>query len=145
ELVFVTAPLKESLTINGSFEGNIQAIINKKDMDLLIGLYEQLPNGKYHYLSYYLGRASYANNRSKRTLLRPGVIESIPIQNTFFTSRKIAKGNRLVVTVSINKSVDWEINYGTGKPVNTETIQDAKQPLQIQWSNQSVIKIPVFK
>ncbi|MDP1844086.1 MAG: CocE/NonD family hydrolase, partial [Sediminibacterium sp.] len=46
ELVFVTAPLKESLTINGSFEGNIQAIINKKDMDLLIGLYEQLPNGK---------------------------------------------------------------------------------------------------
>jgi hypothetical protein len=41
--------------------------------------------------------------------------------------------------------VDAQVNYGTGKDVSDETIEDAQIPLQIKWYNDSIIKIPVWK
>jgi hypothetical protein len=96
-------------------------------------------------LSNFLGRASYAKDKSKRQLLHPGKIESIPYSKTFFVSKKISAGSKLVVLLGINKSPDWQINYGTGKDVSAETISDAKEPLEIKWYGNSSIKIPVYK
>jgi hypothetical protein len=78
-------------------------------------------------------------------LLQPGKIETIPIDNSFFVSKKINPGSRLVIVLQIVKRPDWQINYGTGKDVSDETIGDAKIPLQIKWYNSSVVKIPVLK
>ncbi len=50
-----------------------------------------------------------------------------------------------MIVINVNKSPFEQINYGTGKEVNTETIKDAGQPFKIKWHNHSFIKIPVWK
>ena len=144
-LVFTTEPFQKEFTINGSFTGNLWATINKKDMDVSLALYELMPDGKYFFLTRYVGRASYAKDNSKRQVLKPNKKESIPFENTRFVSKKISKESRLVILLNINKHPFEIINYGSGKPVSEETIQEAGEPLQIKWHNDSYIKVPVWK
>ncbi|WGQ10407.1 hypothetical protein QG516_01905 [Pedobacter gandavensis] len=58
-------------------------------MDLEISFYEQQSDGKY-----FTHRASYAKNGSKRILLKPGKMESIPNKKKFI-SKKIAMGSKI--------------------------------------------------
>jgi putative CocE/NonD family hydrolase len=143
--VFISDPLKEPLLVNGSFLGEINASINKKDMDLGITLYEVTPEGEYFHLSYFIGRASYAKDITTRNLLKPEKIESIPFSNSHLVSKQLRKGSRLLVTLNVNKNPFSELNYGTGKVVTEETIKDAKEPLRIKWYNDSFVKIPIWK
>lgn len=144
-LVFKSEPFEQDISIHGSFTGKLFATINKKDMDVSLALYEYMPNGKYFFLTRYVGRASYSKDNTKRRLLRPNKKENIPFNNTRFISKKIKKGSRLVILLNINKHPFEIINYGSGKPVSEETIKDAGEPLQIKWHNESYIKIPVWK
>ncbi len=144
-ITFVSEPLEKEIEINGSFWGQLTASINKRDMDYSINLYELMPNGKYFYLSYFMGRASYAFDGNKRQLLIPGKVHSIPFSNSYVTSKKLSKGSRIVFVLNINKSPNEQINYGTGKDVSKETIQDAGVPLEIKWYDKSYIKIPVWR
>jgi hypothetical protein len=144
-LVYKTAPLQEPLQITGRFTGEIVASINKKDMDYSIALFEQMPDGRYFYLSYYMGRASFARSNTNRQLLTPGKKEIIPFDNSYITGRQLSKGSRIVAIVNINKSPFEQINYGTGKDVSTETIKNAGAPLLVQWYNNSYLDIPVWK
>lgn len=144
--LFISDPLTEPLIVNGSFTGQVKAAINKKDMDLGITLYEVMPNGEYFHLAYFIGRASYATTGiTKRKLLTPGAVETIPFANTHLVSRQLSIGSRLLVAVNVNKNSFSELNYGTGREVSTETIQDAGEPLRIKWFNDSFVKIPVWK
>jgi len=144
-LVFTTPPFEYDFSMNGSFTGNLFASINKKDMDVSMALYELMPDGKYFFLARYVGRASYAKDPSKRQLLTPDRKERIPFDNTRFVSKAIGKGSRLVILLNINKHPFEIINYGSGKSVSDETIQDAGESLQIKWHNESFIKIPIWK
>lgn len=144
-LVFMTQAFEKAFQITGSFTGNLLAAINKKDMDVSLALYELMPDGRYFFLTRYMGRASYAKNNSQRQLLKPGKKELIPFENTRFTSKQISKGSRLVVILNINKHPFEVINYGSGKEVADETINDAGEPLDIKWYSESFIKIPVWK
>lgn len=143
--VFISEPFKESISINGAFSGRLNFIINKKDMDVSIALYEVMPNGKYFFLTRYLGRASYAKDNSNRVLLKPNQKQSISFDNTRIVSKQFTKGSRLAIILNVNKHPFEIINYGTGKDVVDETIDDAKEPLQIKWFNNSYLKIPVWK
>ena len=143
--VFISDPLKESMLINGSFLGELKLSINKKDLDIGVTLYELMPNGEYFHLSYFLGRASYAKDSTKRNLLKPNEIESIPFSNTHLVSKQLSKGSQLVVVINVNKNRFSELNYGTGKTVTEETIEDAKEPLKVKWYNDSFVKIPIWK
>lgn len=141
---FITEPFEESFELNGSFLGEIKASINKKDMDNSMVLYEQTPDGTYFMLTLaYIGRASYVSNISKRELLTPNSISTIPFTNVRMTSKKISKGSRLVLVLNVNKHAYEQLNYGTGKDVSDETIADAKTPLNVKWYNTSFIKIPI--
>lgn len=142
---FISKAFQKDIEISGSFTGEINLIINKKDLDVSIELYQITPDGKFFALSTYLGRASYAKNRSKRKLLKPNKKESFPIVNASFTSKLLKKGSKLLVILSVNKSPYWQINYGTGKDVSKETIKDGTIPLQIKWLNSSYLKIPIYK
>ncbi len=144
-VMYKSKPFEKATEFTGSFTGNMKVTINKRDMDYSAVLFEQLPDGRYFYLSYFMGRVSYATDNTKRQLLTPGKKTTLPFTNSYFTSRKIAKGSRLVLIVNVNKSQSEQINYGTGKDVSSETIQDAKEPLKIKWHNDSVIKIPIWK
>lgn len=140
---FVSDIFESDLTINGTFEGKLSISINKRDMDVLVQLYEIKPDGTYFFLSESLLRASYAKNREKRELLKPGLNYKIPIKQSFMVSKKISKGSRIMVLASVNKSKYWEVNYGTGKPVCEENIEDATTPLLVKWYNDSFIKVGV--
>ncbi|MDN5287092.1 MAG: hydrolase, CocE/NonD family [Mucilaginibacter sp.] len=142
-LFFMSKPFDEPVEVNGMFGGILKASINKKDMDIGVSLFEVMPNGEYFDLSYFLGRASYAEDMSVRKLLHPGKIETIPFYRTRMVSRQLSKGSRLLVVLDINKNSFAQVNYGTGKDVSDEDINDAKEPLKIKWYNNSFIKVPV--
>jgi len=143
--VFVSEPLSESMLVNGSFLGQLTISINKTDVDLGVTLYELTPSGDYFHLSYYIGRASYANDITKRTLLKPNELTSIAFTNTHLVSKQLSKGSRLVVAINVNKNPFSQLNYGTGNDVSTESILDAKEPLRIKWYTDSYIKVPVWR
>ncbi|WP_370897739.1 CocE/NonD family hydrolase [Chryseobacterium gossypii] len=143
--VFISDPLKQAMIVNGSFSGKLRIRINKKDVDLGVTLYELTPEGKYFHLSYYIGRASYAEDITKRSLLIPGRKTTVPFTNTHLVSRQLRKGSRIVVAVNVNKNPFSQLNYGTGKEVSTETVKDAAEPLEIRWYNDSYVEIPVLK
>ena len=145
-VVFASDALSQPININGSFISNLAATINKKDMDITIELYEQLPGGKYLLLSENMARCSYLKDHSKRQLLTPGKVEHLEFGNTFFISRLLSRDSRIVLLIGVNKSKGCEVNYGTGKDVSQESIKDAKEPLIINWiTNSSYIKLPVRK
>ena len=144
-LVFTTDPFQTEFEMNGSFTGKLWATINKKDMDVSLALYELMPNGKYFFLTRFVGRASFAKNNSKRQLLQPNKKELMPFDNTRFVSKKFGKGSRIVILLNVNKHPFEIINYGSGKAVSDETIKDSGEPLQIKWHNDSFIKIPIWK
>ena len=144
-LVFTTDPFQNEFEMNGSFTGKLWATINKKDMDVSVALYELMPNGKYFFLTRFVGRASFAKDNSKRQLLQPNKKELMPFDNTRFVSKKFGKGSRIVILLNVNKHPFEIINYGSGKAVSDETIKDSGEPLQIKWHNDSFIKIPIWK
>jgi putative CocE/NonD family hydrolase len=142
-LVFLSKPIQTEMIVSGQMTGELFLRINKKDLDLTIVLYEILPDGRAFHLSYFIGRASYAKDMSKRQLLTPGAIETVPFERTRMTGRKLQIGSRLAIVIDGNKNSVSQINYGTGKDVSVETIEDAKIPLTIEFHNNSYVDIPV--
>jgi predicted acyl esterase len=145
KLVFVSDAIEKPFAISGAVTASITASINKKDMDIGFDVYEQTPDGKYIALVANLQRASFAMNKSKRNLLVPGKLQTIDMKQTYITCKQLQKGSRIVVVFGINKNPQWQINYGTGKDVSDETMQDAKVPMQIKWYNNSFISIPILR
>ena len=143
-LLFKSDVLEEDVIINGSFLGDLEFNINKKDVDLSVILYQLTPEGKYFHLSYYIGRASYAKNRERRMLLKQNQINNVHFENSKLVSKKIQKGSRFIVVVNVNKNNNAQINYGTGKDVNSESIKDAKIPLKITFTGNSSVQIPIW-
>lgn len=143
--IFISEAFDEPLIVNGSFLGEIKVSINKKDFDYGVTLYEVMPDGRYFHLSYTIGRASFANDITTRTLLTPDKIVTIPFSNTHLVSKKLSKGSRLLVYINVNKNPFSEINYGSGKVVMEESIGDATEPLKVKWYNDGFVKIPVYR
>ncbi len=140
---FLSDPFEEPVEVSGAFSGKIKAVINKKDMDIGVALYQVKPDGELFHLSYFLGRASYAPDMSARHLLKPGQVESIVFDRTRMVSRRLEKGSRLLVTLDVDKNAFAEVNYGTGKDVSLEDINDGKVPLEIKWQTDSFVNIPI--
>ncbi|WP_420573943.1 CocE/NonD family hydrolase [Kordia sp.] len=141
-LVFISDPIEKDMEINGSFSGELSVMINKKDIDYTLLLFELKEDGTYFYLSNYIQRASYSDNKEERKLLKPNTKTKLNFKDTYFTSKKLVKGSKLILIVNINKNPEWEINYGTGKEVSRETIKDAGEPLLVKWFTDSYIEIP---
>jgi len=144
-IAFASEPLKEATEISGVFSGQFDFVVNKKDFDVTVTLYEQLPTGEYFQLAFHMGRASYAKDRNRRSLLTPNRPQQLAFRSERMTSRLVQPGSRIVVVVTINRQPDLQINYGTGRDVSAETIADAKVPLSIRWLPSSWIELPIGK
>jgi putative CocE/NonD family hydrolase len=143
-VVFESAALKRSTDISGLFSGRLDFATNKRDFDFQVQLYEHTIDGKYFQLTWpYTARASYVADRSRRQLLSPGVLQHLDFTSGRVTSRRLKAGSRLVVQLSLLKGPNGQINYGSGKDVNVETIADAGMPLTIKWYGSSYIDFPV--
>jgi hypothetical protein len=113
----------------------------------IAGLYsghlELTPKGDYLQLPPVQLRASYARDLSTRRLLTPGAPETIDFKAVRLISRQMERGSRIVAVIGVLKSPQQQINYGSGKPVNDETIADAGAPLEIRLSSRSYLDIPM--
>jgi predicted acyl esterase len=143
-LIFKSEALHEDVIINGSFFGNLEFTINKKDVDYSVIIYQLTPEGNYFHLSYYIGRASFAKDREHRNLLTPNQKTQVSFDNSKLISKKIQKGSRIVFVLNVNKNNNAQINYGTGKEVNEENIKDAEIPLKIIFAGNSSISLPIW-
>jgi uncharacterized protein len=143
--LYVSEPFVAPAAVSGLFSARLHAILNKKDMDIAMVLYEITPSGEFFHLSWTVQRASFAKDTTKRKLLVPNVHQTIPLDNTHLVSRQLSKGSRLAVALTINRSPDYQINYGTGKDVSAESIADAKEPLVVQWLGESTVTIPISR
>src|SRR5579862_450563 len=144
-LEFMSGPFSKPVEISGLFSGTLHFVTNRKDFDFIIQLYELTPQNKYFQLSWFLARASYVADRSHRHLLVPNVPQELAFRSGRLISRKFEPGSRLVMILGAVRQPNTEINYGTGKDVATETISDAKSPLDIKWLGSSVVDIPVHQ
>lgn len=139
EMVYASEPFTKQTVMSGPFTGELDVTINKRDVDLGVTVFEQMPDGHLFHLGYWLGRASYAGHPDKRVLLTPGKPSRIPFE-TNVVSRQMSAGSRLLVLLDVNKNPFAQVNYGTGKDVSDESIRDAKTPLAIYWHDDSFIK-----
>jgi putative CocE/NonD family hydrolase len=139
---FVSDPLPNDTEIDGSLRGAFDITPSRQDVDLSVSLYEQTASGEYQLLfDPYDFRASYAGHRVKRRLLRAGERQLLAFTAERVTARKLAAGSRLVLVIGINKRPDRQINYGSGKDVNSETIADAPRPVRVRWHARSHVEI----
>jgi len=142
---YISEPIQAGTEVSGLMSGSLDFTVNKRDVDLGVSLYEKMADGRLFQLSYHLGRASYAKDRSKRQLLTPGQRQQIDFRSERLVSRKLQPGSRLVIVLQVIKQPDQQINYGTGRDVGDETIADAGKPLEIRWYGNSYVDIPVWQ
>ena len=141
-LGFRSAPLPEGGEISGLFSGRLRFIANQRDLDFSVTVFEEMASGEVFELASWLQRASYARDRTRRQLLRPGRLEQIDFQAQRLVSRRLASGSRLLLAVGVPKQRDLQINLGSGKDVSLETLADARQPLRLQLLPGSWIELP---
>lgn len=141
EMVYISKPFAKAQVVSGVFSGELDVTLNKKDADLGLAVFEQMPDGRLFHLAYWLGRASYAGHPEKRTLLTPGKSTRIPFA-TDVVSLLMPPGSCLVVLLDVNKNPFAQVNYGTGKDVSDESILDAGAPLAVSWHSDSFINVP---
>ena len=143
---FVSDPLPKDTEIEGSLRGEFDITPSRQDVDLSVSLYEQTASGEYQLLfEPYDFRASYAGHRVKRRLLRAGERQSLAFTAERVTARRLAAGSRLVLLIGLNKRPDRQINYGSGKDVNSESIADAARPVRVRWHVRSHVEIQTGK
>jgi putative CocE/NonD family hydrolase len=142
-LVYVSDPLPNATEVSGLFRGHLELVTNKRDFDFGISIFELRPDGTYMQIPPYQSRASYVEDVTRRRLLTPGKRERFDLTSIRLASHLCRAGSRIVVVLSGIRNPGQQINYGTGKEVNDETINDAGEPLTIRWSNRSWLDLPV--
>jgi hypothetical protein len=138
--------LPKAFELQGAWSGHLDLTVSKMDVDLRVAAYELLPNGEYVQLfEPYVFRASYAQDRTSRHLLRAGERQVISFKIERLTSRKLEAGSRLVLVLGVNKRPDQEINYGGGDDVSVGSLEDPddKEPVKVRWYGDSYVDIPV--
>jgi hypothetical protein len=114
--------------------GELDVKLNKADVDLRVGVYEQLPNGTYQAIyDPYEFRASYAEDRVTRHPLARNERQRLAFRSEQIASRRLQEGSRILLVLGVNKRIDRQINYGSGKDVSEESTKDAKRALKLQW------------
>lgn len=144
-LVFASEPFAEPVELSGLFSGRLDFLTNKRDMDLTASLYERMADGRHLLLAWHMGRASYAKDRNRRELLKPGKRQSLDFRSERLVSRRLQAGSRLVLVLSVNKQRDLQINHGSGKDASDETISDAAEPMRLRWYGNSYIDVPLMR
>jgi uncharacterized protein len=142
-LVYLSDPLPKTTEISGLFRAHLELVTNKRDFDFGISIFELRPDGTYLQIPPYQSRASHVGDLTRRRLLTPGKRERLDLTSIRLASHLCHAGSRIVVVLSGVRNPGQQINYGTGKDVNQETIADAGEPLTIRWSNRSWLELPV--
>jgi predicted acyl esterase len=139
-LVFVGDALPQETELAGAFNGVLDFRINKRDVDVVLAVYELTAQGEYLDLGWWIQRASYNADRRQRQLLDPDASQQLQVKDTRLLGRRLAAGSRIVVTLGVIKQPDRQLNLGSGKEPSDEVIADAGAPMEIQWRGSSCLQ-----
>lgn len=131
------------MELAGGFDGVLDFVVNKRDVDVVLGVYALGPRGGYLDLAWWLQRASLNADPRQRRLLRPGVPQRLVLKDTRVIGHRLEVGSRLVVTLGVVKQPDRQLNLGSGKDPSIETLADAGAPLEIRWRGSSCLNFGV--
>jgi hypothetical protein len=84
-----------------------------------------------------------AKDPSRRRRLTPGKQETVAFRANRVMSHLVQSGSRIVAVVRVIKETGRQINLGTGKEVSSEGAKDAGAPLQIDFSAECFLELPV--
>lgn len=138
-LVFASAPFAAGIELAGGLDGMLDFTVNKRDVDVALGVYERNDKGQYLALAWWLQRASHAGDRRQRRLLQPNAPQRLVVRDTRLLGRRLAPGSQLVVTLGVVKEPGRQLDLGSGKEPSDETIEDAGDPLEIRWRGSSCL------
>lgn len=145
-IAFSSGPFPQGLDVSGLMSGHLELITNKRDFDFVVSPYELTAYGQYLQLPPYSSRASHVASLSTRRLFVPGRRERLDFTSSLRPlGRRLGRGSRLVVVVSVIKNSMQQINYGTGRDVSDESLADAAEPLRIRWLGGSYVDFPVHR
>lgn len=142
-LVFASEPLTRPLELGGTLGGQLDFMLNRQDLDLSLGLYEQLADGSALQLAAPCEfRASYARDRTQRHMLQDGVRQQLPFRCEQWLGRRVQSGSRLLLLLEVVKRPDRQINYGGGGEVSGEALEFVLHHIKLRWYGGSYIELP---
>ena len=131
QVVYQSDPFAVDTEVSGYFLLSAFIGIDQPDTDFVVSVFEATSKGRIILLTVDRLRARYRGGMRTQSL----VPTSEPIRYDFdgfqFTSRLVAKGSRLRLTIGASNSVRAEINYNTGGAVADETAA-AGRPVVVQ-------------
>ena len=142
-LVLETDAFPAGADLIGAFGVDLIFTTNKRDFDIRLEMFERSSDGVLRPLSTLTQRISFARDRRSRRLLDPGKTQHIAIRSGRVVARRMSRGSRVVALLSIPRGPEREINYGSGKPVSSETVEDAGDPLMIEFSPDTKLMLPI--
>jgi uncharacterized protein len=144
-LVYHSAPFTEDVTFAGwpKFEADIA--MTTRDADVLVRLYEVLPDGSVLALSSDILRARYRNSFRSERLMTPGRAERFTFSRFTWFSRKISKGSRLRLIINSPNGNGYQKNFQGGGVVANETGADAKVSTISIKTDSAKLSLPVAK
>jgi uncharacterized protein len=106
------------------FEADIA--MTTKDADILVRLYEVLPDGSAIVLTSDILRARYRKSFRSETLMTPGKAEYFRFERFTWFARKVSKGSRLRLVINSPNASGYQKNFQGGGVVAEETGKDAQ-------------------
>jgi putative CocE/NonD family hydrolase len=115
-LVFETEPLTEDLNVAGPIKATLFISVDKPDTDLWVKLLDVAPDGTaFNLMSPGLDviRASYRDKQPRRSLLEPGRVYRLELDN-LLTANRFQRGHRVRILVMASFAPHMSRNLHTG-------------------------------
>jgi len=145
-VVYHSEPFAAATELAGSVKLSVWLALDVPDADLAATLYEILPDGSSVFLATDQLRARYRESLEREHLVVPGAVERYDFGRFTWFARRIGKGSRLRLVIQSPNSSQVEKNYGSGKPVATESGADARLAHVVLYhdaEHPSVLELPV--
>jgi hypothetical protein len=111
-----SATLQHDTELSGAFSGVLEFTVNKRDVDLAIGMYEHDAKGEYTRTGVLAATRQLRRGPPPAPPAASGAPQRLAVKDTRLLGRKLAAGSRIVVTLGVIKQPDMQLNLGSGNP-----------------------------
>jgi putative CocE/NonD family hydrolase len=146
KLIYHTEVFTADTEVSGIFKFSAWIGIDTPDTDFMVTIHEIGIDATSSYLTEQHQRARYREGLRTEKLITTKEPLRYDLDGFFFVSRLIKKGSRLRLVIQPNHNLKWQKNYNSGKPVEDETMADARTVtvrLYHDAAHPSTLSIPI--
>ncbi len=147
-VIYHSEPFPADTEITGELKLTLWLAMDVPDTDLLVQVYEVMPNGRSLGLTDDMLRASYRDSLTERKPVPAGEPVKYEFNAFQWFSRKVARGSRLRLIVKSPNSIQLEKNYNAGGAVEDQTARDARTAhltVLHDATHPSALELPIVK